>query len=213
MDMDSDAIWISSVSGNFVTRFNITAKAFDLNLTGFDRPLGIEVDDSKVYVAENSEHFSRISVIDKTTYQISLLYTGAPILHNGPFYVLKSTLGNLWWTDNSKHFGYIIPETGSCVYFNSISDYNYFMTEIPGNTILFSCKGSVLVGTKEDIDTSGDLDKDGKVSMGDVMIVVDAFGSTPGKPNWNPVADIDKNNRVSMGDIMIVLDKFGKVYK
>jgi PKD repeat protein len=57
---------------------------------------------------------------------------------------------------------------------------------------------------------SPDLDGDGRVTMGDVVIVLEAFGSTPGKPHWNPIADIDRNDRVDMTDVMIVIDNFGK---
>jgi hypothetical protein len=56
----------------------------------------------------------------------------------------------------------------------------------------------------------GDLDGDGRVTMNDVFIVLDAFGSTPGKPNWDPIADINTDGRVDMTDIFVVLDNFGK---
>jgi PKD repeat protein len=55
-----------------------------------------------------------------------------------------------------------------------------------------------------------DLNGDEKVDMADVNIALDAFGSTPGKPRWNPIADIDKNDRVDMADVLTVLDNFGK---
>jgi DNA-binding beta-propeller fold protein YncE len=147
--VDSDALWISSVSGNFVTRFNVTTKSFDLNLTGFDRPLGIEVTKDAVYVAENGAS-DTIAVINKTTLQITRIHTGAPVTNEGPYYVYKSILGNLWWTDNSKHFG-VILSNGTKIFYESVSPYNYFISEIPGNTILFSCRGSVLTGIVKDI--------------------------------------------------------------
>ena len=57
-----------------------------------------------------------------------------------------------------------------------------------------------------------DLDGNGKVDMGDVVIVLGAFGSTPGKPNWNVAADVDGNGRVDMGDVVVVLTHFGEHY-
>jgi len=50
---DGDYIWITDLDNNRVLRFNILSETFDLNLTGFDRPLGIEVDENYVCVAEN----------------------------------------------------------------------------------------------------------------------------------------------------------------
>lgn len=58
-----------------------------------------------------------------------------------------------------------------------------------------------------------DLDGDGKVTMNDIVIVLDAFGSRGGPPpegNWNPVADITGDGKVSMDDVLIVVDNFGK---
>jgi len=57
---------------------------------------------------------------------------------------------------------------------------------------------------------SPDVDGNGRVDMTDVVIVLDAFGSTPGKPNWNPIADINMDYKVDMTDVIIVLDNFGK---
>jgi hypothetical protein len=151
MDTDSDALWISSVSGNFVTRFSIVTRTFDLNLTGFDRPLGIDVDEKYVYVAENSRNsdFDTIAIIDKVLLNVSRIKL-APRTNEGTYYVYKSVLGNIWWTDNSKHFG-VVLSNGTKLFFQSISPFNCFISELPGNTILFSCKGSALTGIVKDI--------------------------------------------------------------
>jgi hypothetical protein len=42
--------------------------------------------------------------------------------------------------------------------------------------------------------------------------VIQAFGSYPGQPRWNPSADIDKDDRISMRDIYLVITSFGKTY-
>jgi hypothetical protein len=150
MDSDGDYIWITSVSDGIVTRFNTVTETFDLNLTGFNRPLGIEVTEDVVYVAENGET-DTIAVINKTTLQITTrIHTEAPVTNQGPYYVYKSIFGNIWWTDNSNHFG-VILSNGTKIFYQSISQYNYFISEIPGNTILFSCKGSALTGIVIDI--------------------------------------------------------------
>jgi len=56
----------------------------------------------------------------------------------------------------------------------------------------------------------GDINEDDKVDMSDIYIVIQAFGSYPGHPRWNPVADIDQNGAIDMRDIYIVLKNFGK---
>ena len=58
----------------------------------------------------------------------------------------------------------------------------------------------------------GDVNGICKVNMGDVISILYAFGSSPGKPNWNPNCDIDNEGRVDMTDIMIALYNFGQHY-
>jgi parallel beta-helix repeat protein len=58
----------------------------------------------------------------------------------------------------------------------------------------------------------GDVDGNTKVDMGDIVALCDAFGSKPGKPNWNANCDLDKDGKITMGDIVIALDNFGKHY-
>lgn len=63
--------------------------------------------------------------------------------------------------------------------------------------------------------TVWDIDGDGKVTdMKDIAIVAKAFGSTPGSPNWNPIADITgpvnlvPDGRIDMRDISLVARHF-----
>jgi hypothetical protein len=49
--------------------------------------------------------------------------------------------------------------------------------------------------------------------MTDEIIVLDAYGSYPGRPNWDPHADIDENGRIDMTDLMLVLDHFGQTWQ
>jgi len=53
-----------------------------------------------------------------------------------------------------------------------------------------------------------DVSKDKVVDMLDLSIIIDAFMTTPGSPNWNPSADIKKDNSVDMSDISIAVDEF-----
>jgi hypothetical protein len=149
MDTDIDSLWISSLSNGFVTRFNMTTKNFDINLTGFDRPLGVEVDNSFVYVAENTwtNSIGTIAKVNKTDCSVTRLYTTSLNPKDGPFSVLKDSLGNLWWTDHSFHVGVFLTN-GTMLTYNS-ERYCYFMTDVPGSSIWFSCAGSAYVGIVE----------------------------------------------------------------
>jgi hypothetical protein len=56
----------------------------------------------------------------------------------------------------------------------------------------------------------GDANKDGKVDMVDVSIVVAAFWATLGGPGWNPAADLNSDGTVNMVDVTIATTDFGK---
>lgn len=55
-----------------------------------------------------------------------------------------------------------------------------------------------------------DVNNDGPVTAGDIGAVIAAFGSFPGRSNWNPAADLNIDGAVSAGDINLVLAAFGQ---
>ena len=56
----------------------------------------------------------------------------------------------------------------------------------------------------------GDLNGDGRVSLQDLVILANAYGSTPGDANWNANADINGDGRVSLQDLVILALQYGK---
>jgi hypothetical protein len=56
----------------------------------------------------------------------------------------------------------------------------------------------------------GDIDGNGSVDMGDIMTVLNAFGTYPGHARWNPVADLYQDNQIDLTDIIFVLMNIGK---
>jgi dockerin type I repeat protein/cohesin domain-containing protein len=54
----------------------------------------------------------------------------------------------------------------------------------------------------------GDVNGDGKVNILDVGMVLAAYGSTPGSPNWNPNADFNNDGSAGIDDVSIVLQYF-----
>ncbi|MGC8784298.1 MAG: dockerin type I domain-containing protein [Armatimonadota bacterium] len=58
---------------------------------------------------------------------------------------------------------------------------------------------------------NGDCDGDNEVTLLDFGIVVNAFGSTPNDPNWDPRADLDGDLEVTLFDYGIVVRNFGAI--
>ncbi len=58
---------------------------------------------------------------------------------------------------------------------------------------------------------NGDCDGDNEVTLFDFGIVVNAFGSTPNDPNWDPRADLDGDLEVTLFDYGIVVRNFGQI--
>lgn len=56
----------------------------------------------------------------------------------------------------------------------------------------------------------GNINYDSTVNILDAIVVTNAFGSTPGSPNWDPHADIIINNVVNVYDVIVVSVNFGK---
>jgi hypothetical protein len=55
-----------------------------------------------------------------------------------------------------------------------------------------------------------DANRDGRVDMRDIAILVGVFGTTPTSPNWNPNADLNRDLIVNMRDLAIALQDFAE---
>jgi hypothetical protein len=58
----------------------------------------------------------------------------------------------------------------------------------------------------------GDLNNDSNVSLADLVILAQAYGSKPGNSNWNPNVDIDGNGVVGLSDLVILAQHYGQHY-
>jgi len=56
----------------------------------------------------------------------------------------------------------------------------------------------------------GDINGDGIVDMKDITTIINAFGTTLGRPRWNPEADLNNDNVVDLKDVTIALRNYGK---
>jgi len=57
---------------------------------------------------------------------------------------------------------------------------------------------------------AGDANGSGRVDILDKRLVRDAYGSTPGSPNWDPRADVNCSGRVDILDKRVVRDQYGE---
>lgn len=57
-----------------------------------------------------------------------------------------------------------------------------------------------------------DVDGNGKIDMKDVGSVARAFGSTPGKPGWNPLVDFNSDEKIDMRDVGTSARLFGTIH-
>jgi hypothetical protein len=57
---------------------------------------------------------------------------------------------------------------------------------------------------------AGDVDVDGHVDVVDLLYLVDAFGSVPGDPNYDPDCDFNADESVDVVDLLYLVDNFGR---
>ena len=55
-----------------------------------------------------------------------------------------------------------------------------------------------------------DVNRDGTVDALDIVTVAEAFGSTPGDPNWDPETDLIEDAVIDISDLTLVAENFGK---
>jgi parallel beta-helix repeat protein len=59
---------------------------------------------------------------------------------------------------------------------------------------------------------TGDINRDGKVTLTDLVLLAMAYGSRPGDLKWNPNADINNNGTVDLPDLVLLAKCYGKTY-
>jgi len=174
LSLDSNGnIWFSRLEGS-IGRFNITSEEL-FEVVGFDRPIGVFVNGSFVFVAENSlssecgyDKNGTVAIYNIGTEEITRVNTTI-ITDEGPYMVYGDVYGNVWFTDISKHIGRIGYSDGASfiekVKINNVSGVSFSMTEVEGSSIdiWFSGQGSSFIGMIEtgpfDFDDDGIPDK------------------------------------------------------
>jgi hypothetical protein len=57
---------------------------------------------------------------------------------------------------------------------------------------------------------ASDLNFDGTVNAADLAVLVQAYGSTPGAPNWNPNADLNDDDTINALDMYLLSQEYGQ---
>ena len=68
---------------------------------------------------------------------------------------------------------------------------------------------NILYGDGVKVKIMGDINGDGIVDALDIALVVNAFGSKPGQPRWNPNADLNQDGKVDGKDIATTIYYYG----
>jgi hypothetical protein len=58
----------------------------------------------------------------------------------------------------------------------------------------------------------GDINDDFQVSLTDLVLLANAYGSRPSDVKWNPNADINGDGKVSLADLVILANHYGQHY-
>jgi hypothetical protein len=58
----------------------------------------------------------------------------------------------------------------------------------------------------------GDINGDFKVGLPDLVLLAQAYGSNPGRTNWNSNADLDGNSIAGLSDLVILAQHYGQHY-
>ncbi len=56
----------------------------------------------------------------------------------------------------------------------------------------------------------GDIDRDGTVGLGDLTLLIEAYGSTIDSSNWNPDTDLNKDDKIDALDLHLLGRNYGK---
>jgi hypothetical protein len=58
----------------------------------------------------------------------------------------------------------------------------------------------------------GDMNGDFQVSLADLVLLANAYGSKPGDVKWNPNADINGDGKASLADLVVLANRYGQHY-
>jgi hypothetical protein len=103
------------------------------------------------------------------------------------------------------------------------ADGTFSLAGIPRKSYTLHIKGSKWLAQNMAVDASGgdiagvtatlrpgDINNDNKVTIADLVLLADAFNTTPASPHWNASTDLNCDGKVNIADLGLLADNFGK---
>jgi len=135
----------------------------------------------------NPYHFN-LTVPPSADYDL-YLYNGSPDIYGQPVIASKSTTSTLGAMETITY----MP--------NSSGVYYIVAKWVSGNG-QFNLQSMVEI--------LGDANEDAAVNITDLLLLNQAYGSTPGSGNWNPKCDFNKNNIIDASDLKTLGENYGR---
>jgi hypothetical protein len=160
----------------------------------------------------NNEIDSIVQVVVPPTYSITFYqtgvgsdFTGTAVAIDGTNYTALDLPMSFVWDDGSSHnFSFTSPLNVNASY-----GYTWWATSglssLRNGTLTVTASGNVTAT----FGLIGDINHDGKVSLGDLTMFATAYGSHPGDPNWNPECDVAVQGRINLVDLLTLAIHYG----
>jgi len=118
---------------------------------------------------------------------------------------------NFDWTVNSSDLSIVQSLLGSCP--ANYSTYQWRTNANITNACINSDDIAYVTHHLESTNNGypqGDVDRDCKVDSGDLAIIAESFGSSPGSAKWDGLADLDGDGGVTIIDLVISARNLGR---
>jgi hypothetical protein len=199
-------LYFSVNVGSKGTIFNVTGPTITWSMCMYERPnygdyiRGFDVaENGTIYFHDDGNAIYRVEdnkerLIGVVSSHIDWLCLGA----NDS--LLISTNGKIYRLENGTFVKHADPKTSLTLF-----------AEFSEGTLVFNMNNKDIYSYLPDVIT-GDINRDGRVSLADLVILAQAFGSRLGEPKWNQNADIDGNGVVGLSDLVILAQHYGQHY-
>jgi hypothetical protein len=114
---------------------------------------------------------------------------------------------------NQTQITLAISESTTITFLWNTTDFSYgnytvsaYAWPVPGET--YTANNNFTLTGVVHVTISGDINGDFKVSLSDLVLLANAYGSKPGDAKWNPNADIDSNDAVGLSDLVILAQHY-----
>lgn len=98
----------------------------------------------------------------------------------------------------------VILVNGKPIYYDKVENETH-------RTLIFSFSCST-VEIEIVLTLKGDVNGDRVVNLYDAVLVLVAYGSKPGDPNWNPIVDLIRDDKIDIYDAVVVCSQYGKTW-